>query len=112
MDETLKIKIKELDRRVKQQFKLENRQRQAALKTMNKRLDGMNEFRDSLRDQAGKFATREAVDSLETSTNGRLRSLETFKDNNQGHIDQLKSTVQIVGLVIVIAEVLIRLVWK
>ena len=33
--------------------------------TMDKRLDGMNEFRDSLRDQADRFATIERVDALE-----------------------------------------------
>lgn len=32
-----------------------------AAATMDKRLDGMNEFRDTLRDQAGRFTTREEV---------------------------------------------------
>jgi hypothetical protein len=33
--------------------------------TMEKRLEGMNEFRDSLRDQSSKFATKEALESLD-----------------------------------------------
>ena len=33
--------------------------------TMEKRLDGMNEFRDSLKDQAEKFASKESVDAIE-----------------------------------------------
>ena len=32
-----------------------------ARKAMEKRLDGMNEFRDTLKDQAGKFVTRSEV---------------------------------------------------
>ncbi len=32
--------------------------------SMNTRLEGMNEFRDSLRDQAQRFATREQVEAL------------------------------------------------
>ena len=39
-------------------FKLTKEKVEEAKVSMEKRLDGMNEFRDALKDQAGKFVTR------------------------------------------------------
>ena len=62
-----------------------------ALEALNKRLDGMNEFMDTLRDQAARLATREAlelsVDRLSTEIKqlaARLVDLEKQNANNAG----------------------------
>ena len=45
--ESLKIRLESIDKAT-----------EVARVSMEKRLDGMNEFRDALKDQAGKFVTR------------------------------------------------------
>jgi hypothetical protein len=66
-----------------------------AATTMEKRLDSMNEFRDTLRDQAGKFVTRDEAnlqvarihDSLIAkieAIQGQVDKLQTFKDRLEG----------------------------
>jgi hypothetical protein len=46
----------------------------AALVASDKRLDGMNEFRDSLKDQAGTFVTRKELEAIEHEI-GMLREM-------------------------------------
>jgi len=45
-----------------------------AKESMEKRLEGMNEFRDSLRDQSNKFITREEMRSLVLDIQGLRES--------------------------------------
>ncbi len=45
-------------------FAAQNRAVLAALTSQNERLNGMNEFRQTLTDQSATFATRESVDIL------------------------------------------------
>lgn len=47
-----------------------------AYAAMEKRLEGMNEFRSQLKDQAGRFVTREEMDQRFTSTNARIEALQ------------------------------------
>ena len=42
-----------------------------ARESMEKRLDGMNEFRDTLKDQAGKFITRQEYEDKHKSLEDR-----------------------------------------
>lgn len=51
---------------------------------LTKRLEGMNEFRDTLKDQAARLATREALDDLRTAMDTRIKNLELNKANNEG----------------------------
>ena len=55
-----------------------------AAASMEKRLNGMNEFRDTLRDQASRFVTRQEMDSQFAIVNVTLGELRTFKDRMQG----------------------------
>jgi len=48
----------EYDRRYQQQFTDSKEAVDKALESLNKRLDGMNEFRNSLKDQESKYLTR------------------------------------------------------
>lgn len=51
---------------------------------LEKRLEGMNEFRDTLRDQAGKFITRSEVDVMMDATNKGLQELKLEKARIEG----------------------------
>jgi hypothetical protein len=48
-----------------------------ARESMEKRLDGMNEFRQTLRDQAGKFVTSSELRTLEEKLSSHLESIGT-----------------------------------
>jgi len=50
-----------------------------ARKSMNKRLKSMNEFRDALKDQAGKFALQKDVDDLKEWIRDELQPLKDQK---------------------------------
>jgi hypothetical protein len=78
---------------VDQRFDLAQVAIDKAERTMNDRLQGMNEFRDTLRDQAGKFATIQqlddrlhAVDKDHEALNQRIGKLEGFQNNLQGRM--------------------------
>ena len=50
-----------------------------ASNAMDRRLDGMNEFRDTLRDQAGRFVTQNEVRSQLDVINAKIHNLEKFQ---------------------------------
>src|SRR6185436_18942214 len=52
------VRLEEFEKRVMQRFELTALALKEAQQTMEKRLDGMNEFRDALKDQANRMATR------------------------------------------------------
>ena len=51
---------------------------------LNKRLEGMNEFRDSLKDQAAKFVTKEEVALQLNAQDKRIQILERHVSTGQG----------------------------
>jgi len=59
-----------------------------AAATMDKRLDGMNEFRDTLKDQASRFVTRDELDVKLTSIADRVSENTAFKDRQEGKASQ------------------------
>lgn len=98
-------RIAEFEKRVDQRFSLNDRALNVALDALEKRLNGMNEIRESMRDQAATFVNRESFAALEV----RLRNLEAFKDNTQGKTAQ---TIYLVGLALVVVQVLIKVLWR
>lgn len=55
-----------------------------AEKSMSERLHGMNEFRDTLKDQAAKFVTREELSMTITPIINNLHELQKIADIAQG----------------------------
>lgn len=53
-----------LERSIEDKFKWLEGSTQTVASAMEKRLDGMNEFRDALRDQTSRMATRDELDEL------------------------------------------------
>jgi len=94
-------RITELEKRVDQRFELMDRALTVALSAMDKRLDSMNEFRSSLRDQASQFADRKELDL-------RLKPIEMFINQSQGKISIL---IWGIGVFFVIVQIVLRMVW-
>jgi len=71
-------RIDDLDRRVADRFTLSDQAVAKAERTMNDRLNSMNEFRDALRDQANRMATRTEMENLEAQVNELRRVAANF----------------------------------
>ena len=71
---------------------------------LNKRLEGMNEFRDTLKDQAAKFVTRDTLDVIIDKLNVDIKNLTTAKDVLSGKASQNSVlwayAVAVIGIVI------------
>jgi hypothetical protein len=71
---------------------------------MQDRLAGMNEFRDTLKDQASRFITREEVDIKLKSIEDRVQELQLSKAAMDGKASQTHANIimviAIIGLVI------------
>ena len=79
LKEYLEAQIKWLDRHFDNKVVALDRAVEKAEQQLNKRLEGMNEFRDTLKDQAGQLATKEQLSLLKDILEERLRSLETSR---------------------------------
>ena len=87
-----------------EKFKNIDKANALAYQSMEKRLEGMNEFRDTLKDQASKFVTRTELESSLKEMNGSIRSLEISKAVLEGKASQssliLTAIISFAGLVI------------
>jgi hypothetical protein len=90
----------------------ETRTEQARL-TMEKRLDGMNEFRDALRDQAANSPSRIEMETKFEAIEKELKTLNTFMDTVGGKANQSDVTaarlVGYIGLGVALVSLGIRL---
>lgn len=68
---------------------------------LNKRLEGMNEFRDTLKDQAARLITREEYWAAHRSMEDKLRSLELEKANFEGRAATIAGLVSVAMSVVV-----------
>ncbi len=69
LKEYFERRIAEIERRLELQFTLNDRAIHKAEETMNARLNSMNEFRDALRDQSNRMATRVELERVEQDLN-------------------------------------------
>lgn len=81
-----------------------------ASEAMDKRLDGMNEFRDTLRDQASRFITEKEVISQLDAIKAQINALEKFQAIIESKASMnavyLSYLIGIVGLIIGIVGLL------
>lgn len=86
------------------------RARQQAYSAMEKRLEGMNEFRNTLRDQAGRFITKSDLKVIEAD----IRALRDFKSSLEGKADQraltITTVVAVIGTVLSIISIIIAII--
>jgi hypothetical protein len=76
LKEHLESQIKWVDRHFASQIITIQEKTRDAKEQIDKRLEGMNEFRDTLKDQAGRLATRSEVDAAMTGHDQRIKMLE------------------------------------
>ena len=60
-----------------------------AASAMEKRLDGMNEFREALKDQQNRFLPREEYTLMHEKLCGEIKNLEAFKNQLEGKASQV-----------------------
>jgi Arc/MetJ-type ribon-helix-helix transcriptional regulator len=87
-DRRLDDLVKYMDRR----FQSSDEAVQKAERTMNERLNSMNEFRDALRDQASRMATRVEMDKIDDN----VQELRRAKANLDGRLLVMSGGVSIV----------------
>jgi len=78
----------------KSEFELKNRTDSTA-KQLSDRLDTMNEFRDTLKDQAARFITRADVEAFHSPVLISIRKLELDQKEMEGRV---KSAAVIAGI--------------
>lgn len=100
--EYLESQIKWVDRHFASQITTINEKTAAAKEQIDKRLEGMNEFRDALKDQASRLATKDEVAALKDSTNERLQVLELGKANFEGKVAVLSVLVASVVSILIV----------
>lgn len=86
VDRYFEDRIRGVDRHFEAQVKGINDNVKSAAFDLGKRLEGMNEFRDTLKDQAGRLATKEDVDNRFRALDDRIKSLELTKANFDGKV--------------------------
>lgn len=84
LKEYLETQINWVDRHFASQITTIQEKTQDAREQIDQRLKGMNEFRDTLRDQAGRLATIDSVYALKDQLDQRLKLLEMNKANFEG----------------------------
>jgi hypothetical protein len=67
-----------------------------AARTLEKRLEGMNEFRDALKNQAGLFATRSEVQIQVEKLGEDIKILREYKAALEGKASQLYVTMTLI----------------
>jgi hypothetical protein len=97
----IKALFKERDRRNEQRFKAMNRAIKAALRSLNLRLKGMNEFRSTLTDQAGEFVTKTEFYALK-------ERMDKVEGRSGGLRDGWGWLIGIIGVALVLGNVAIQ----
>ena len=85
-------KIEFLERLMEEKINARDRALTVAMATMDTRLDGMNEFRDTLRDQSAQFVTR---DEYQTGHAAVVRNAEVMRIDDQAETQISRSEVTV-----------------
>ena len=84
-------RLDDLDRRFTDRFVLADSAVAKAERTMNERLNSMNEFRDALRDQSARMAPRSEMDKIDEA----VRELQQAKANLDGRLVVLSGSISL-----------------
>lgn len=82
LKEYLDRRIDDLRTAINERFQLSDSAVSKAERTMNERLNSMNEFRDALRDQSNRMATRVEMEKIDET----VRELQRAKANLDGRL--------------------------
>lgn len=96
------------------QAKFENQERAVAVATatLEKRLEGMNEFRNALKDQSGQFVQRPELDVRMTKLTDDIAELKTFRDRLEGKASAqsvyIAYGISLLGLALSVLSIVLR----
>lgn len=114
--EELLLRICELEKRMTLHMTYQADAVEKAANELRIRLASMNEFRDTLRDQAGKFCTTNVLDERTQALHDRISNLHKDIENNFKRVTQLElyranldGRFWIWGVVLIIIMMLIQL---
>lgn len=80
----MEYQVRALDHRIADNQALAQMAIDKAAAQMEDRLAGMNEFRDTLKDQAGRFVTRTELDTLIKAQTADIRALRESRAHLEG----------------------------
>jgi hypothetical protein len=124
LDRRFQQVIDERDRQYAQRFQAQQEAVQAALQSAkeavlkaedsaSKRFDSVNEFRQTLSDQAGSFVRKDAADAQFASVNDRMTELalrvNTIQASGQGRSDLVGWIVGVGGVLIALAMLMFNI---
>jgi hypothetical protein len=109
LKELINVKFEELDKRLNLRDEATHKALTLATGIMDKRLDGMNEFREQLSTQAASFVTKEYLEQIKVSVEHRTRDLELWKSNIDGRMVMIAVGIPIF---ITICQIALKLVWS
>ena len=103
----------ELDKRLTLRFEMNDKAGEIALTGLNHRLAQMNEIREAMRDQQGKFVTAAVYDERHKALENRLSVNDAALNNMQGRSTQTVLFISIgVTVVAIVAGLLSHLLWR
>jgi hypothetical protein len=107
LKEYFSSEIKGLETRMDDKFDSVTQVTENSRAAMEKRLEGMNEFRDQLKDQATKFVTRDELNIQLKAIGDKVQTLLDSKSEQVGATKQISLTwTQLTGGVLVLVAVL------
>ena len=77
---------------------------------MDKRLEGMNEFRETLREQAATFVTRTELEARKEMVDRELKALEKYKNQMEGKASQLQANISLAFSLVALVLAIVKLV--
>ena len=72
-----------------------------ARRELDRRLEGMNEFREQLKNQASTFLIRESYDISHKTLEERVRNLEVQKSNLEGRLWIIPTIIVIIQIALI-----------
>lgn len=109
LKEYIESKIESLDKKIEMNLHLNQIALDKAAAQMDERLSRMNEFRDTLRDQAGTFITRTEIELITSKIDVDIRELRESRAKLEGKADQNSVYVAYVFAIIAVIISLIKL---
>jgi len=94
---SLMVRVTELEKRLELHNSYQQRAVDKAHLELRERLAGMNEFREQLKDQAGRFPTREEIQGVLSSVRKDLDSVHDIVMNWQGRFWMVAFLLPLVG---------------
>ena len=110
--ERIKDRFEQSDKRIDERFYSMSEALRIAASEMNRRLEGMNEFRAQINAAENKYMTRQVWDSAHRLLEAQVRTLETRMDRKEGETTGVRLTGSLImTLIIATAAVFGIITW-